>query len=301
MIKKIALILVGLAFLTGCEERTELGARAIIQAAAINFDEKGYVVNALLFSSGGSGLIDASEENVIRTDGRGETLVQALNDVSLSDGRAVYMSDIKLVVFGAGYEQSNLAEAMNTLYYDMGCGLDTLLACADEPSAVTELRFTEGVTSAEKLSELIENASRAGLAPKTTLLDALCSVESEKAFLLPYLSVEENGSMTSKDDGLSAVPKGAKSVVGGRLCEYLSPQETAGALLVSGENDKLTLSFFDGENERSCKAYRIKVKRLDNGETEVSARFRALNGASLTERDKNTALERLCEIVKLGL
>lgn len=66
--KKLALIIIGTLLLTGCEaDMTELGNRAIIQAAAIDFNGN-YRVSALLFSGGGSGgdTIDASQENVIK-------------------------------------------------------------------------------------------------------------------------------------------------------------------------------------------------------------------------------------------
>lgn len=299
MKREIALLLAGLALLTGCEERTELGERAVIQAAGINADEKGCEVNALLFSSNGSGLVDASKENVIRADGSGETLAAAIDDVSINDGRAAYLSNIRLIIFGEGYERADIASALNTLYYDMGCGLDTLLACADNPKEITALGFTEGVTSAEKLAELVENAALEGLAPKTTLLDALCAIESGSTFLLPYFTVEENGSMT--EQGVAAIPSGSRSVSNGTLGKRLSAEETAGALLVSGENDKITISFSNGKSERCCEAYNVKVRVQEDGSAKISARLRAKNGSRLSGEDKDGAMERLGEIVRAGL
>ena len=80
-------VLAGIILLSGCEA-TELGGRAIIQAAAIDHDGHEYIVSALLFSSGGGsgGEIDPSNENVIKVTGRGETFAAAVDDISLSDG-----------------------------------------------------------------------------------------------------------------------------------------------------------------------------------------------------------------------
>ncbi len=298
---KTAALLAGLMLITGCADRTELGERAIIQAAAVNADRDGYTVNALLFSSAGSGLVDASEENVIRVDGRGRTLAQALDDISLNDGRAAYLDDIKLVIFGRGFEEADIAAALNTLYFDMGCGLNTVLAYAEEPDEIMELRFTEGVTSAEKLLSLIDNANREGETPKTTLLDALCAAESGSAALLPRLVIEKNGSVTSQENGLTAVPEGSRSIYGGRLGRRCSAEETAGLMLVSGETDRLTLNFESGGKDRTCEARGISVRLLPDGSAEVSARFRARNGAALTERDETAAMERLREIVRAAL
>ena len=288
-----------LALLTGCEGRTELGERAIIQAAAIDCDEEGYTVNAMLFSSSASGLVDASEENVIRVDGSGETLAQALDDISLNDGREAYLDDIRLIILGAGFEETQLTQVLGTLYFDMGCGLNTVLAYADEPSEIVELRFTEGVTSAEKLLGLIDNAHREGISPKTTLLDTLCAAESDSAELLPRLVIEKNGSVTSQEDGLTAVPDGSRVVSGGKLGRQLSAEETVGLMLLSGDTRRLTLNFSeDGRGGgRTCEAYGIRVRRLDDGSAEVSAKFRARNGAALTAHDEQNALVRLTEIV----
>ena len=296
-----ALTFAALMLLAGCADRTELGERAIIQAAALNADEHGYTVNALLFSSSESGLVDASEENVIRVEGSGATLAQALDDVSVNDGRAAYLSDIKLVIFGGGFEDADITEALNTLYFDMECGLNTVLACADDAFEVIELRFTEGVTSAEKLLSLIENANREGISPKTTLLDALCAAESGSAVLLPQLVIEENGSVTSQDDGLTAVPSGSRLVSGGRLGRRCTAEETVGLMLVSGETHRLTLSFDSGGKDRVCEARSIRVRLLPDGSAQVSASFRAKNGAALAPRDEQGAMERLRELVMAAL
>ena len=63
IIKLIAVLLIAFIF-SGCSDPTALGNRAIIQAAAIDYDD-GYKISALMFSSGGSGgdTIDASQEN----------------------------------------------------------------------------------------------------------------------------------------------------------------------------------------------------------------------------------------------
>ena len=72
-------------------------------------------------------------------------------------------------------------------------------------------------------------------------------------------------------------------------------------MLVSGETDRLTLCFESGGKSRTCEARSIKVRVLPDGSAQVSASFRARNGAALTERDEQGAMERLQEIVRAGL
>ena len=109
------------------------------------------------------------------------------------------------------------------------------------------------------------------------------------------------GSVTSQEDGLTAVPDGSRSIYGGRLGRRCSAEETAGLMLVSGETSRLTLNFESGGKGRTCEARGIRVRLLPDGSAEVSARFRARNGAALTEREENAAMERLREIVRAAL
>jgi len=124
--KKLALIIIGTLLLTGCEaDMTELGNRAIIKAAAIDFNGN-YQVSALLFSGGGSGgdTIDASQENVIKVSGEGETLAEAIDNISLIDGKKLYMAETKLLILGSGFEKVSAADALETLYFYMLCSLN---------------------------------------------------------------------------------------------------------------------------------------------------------------------------------
>ena len=175
--KKICLVLAlaALLALTGCSDSTELGNRAIIQAAAVDYDGR-YHVCAMLFSSSGSGggTIDASGENVIRVNGQGETLSEAIDDISLVDGKRIYMCETKLLILGGGFENANALDALKTLYFDLRCSLNMPVCCVEKNTSAEELvslQFTEGITSADKPLSLIENANNMGVSPKTTLLD----------------------------------------------------------------------------------------------------------------------------------
>ena len=53
--------------LCGCADMTELGDRAIIQAAALDYRDGKYLVSALMFSGGDSGeRMNSSQDNVIK-------------------------------------------------------------------------------------------------------------------------------------------------------------------------------------------------------------------------------------------
>lgn len=302
MKKIIALAAFCALLFTGCSDSTELGNRAIIQAVAIDYDS-GYKLSALLFSSGGSGgdTIDASQENVIRVTSEGATLAEAVDNLSLTDGKKIYMSETKLLILGSGFTVTSAADALNTLYFDMRCSLNMAVCCAENAASITELRFTEGITSAEKPLSVIENGHELGVSPKATLLDLLCDSVSSKTSEVPLLAIIENGNgMTSSDDNKIAVLSGSRTFRNGYLAELHDSAETQAMVLINGKSDKTMLNYLHDGAEKTCEAYCIKVWNND-GKWTVSARFRTRNGGRLSESERAAALNALGQIIERGL
>lgn len=298
-----AIAAAGIMLLSGCEA-TELGGRAIIQAAAVDYAEGEYTVSALLFSSGGGsgGEIDPSNDNVIKVTGTGETFAQAVDDISLIDGKEIYMSENRLLILGSGFTNTDISPLLETLARDMRCSLNMLVCYADDPELLTDLRFTEGITAAEKPTDMIENAYKAGSAPRAYLLDLLNDTAADRETLLPMFTAEENGfGATADDSGMTAVISGSRVLSGGRLSKRLDSTETKGAMLLSGSTDRVLLTFEHAGTEHSCEAYCIKTKRLDTGEIRVSAKLRRRNGSPLPEELKTAALAELEDIIMAAL
>lgn len=292
---------------SGCSDATELGNRAIIQAAAIDFDD-GYKISALLFSSGGSGgdTIDASQENVIKVQGEGKTLSEAVDNISLVDGKKIYMCETKLLILGGGFEETDVADALNTLYYDLRCSLNMPVCCADNAEMLTDLQFTEGVTAAEKPLSIIENAHSLGAFPKTTLLDLLADRAGGRSSLIPMFRQTQNGrGMTTAEDGKTAVLSGSRRLSDGKLTDSYDQAETAGLMLINGITDKITLNYIYNDSEKTCEAYSIKVTRDNSNsrskDVKISAKFRARNGTALSEEERREALRSLTAIVENGI
>lgn len=307
---RIMLAILGLIALTGCADATELGDRAIIQAAAVDYDGK-YRVCAMLFSSSGSGgdTIDASQENVIRVKGEGETLAAAIDDISLVDGKRIYMSETKLLILGSGFEEVNADSALRSLYLDLRCSLNMPVCCVESGALaedIAALQFTEGITSADKPLSLIENANNMGVSPKTTLLDLLADSEGGKSSLLPMLTITENGSgMTASDDkendGKTAVLSGSRYYENGTLGEALTTRATAALMLTTKRSNKTTLNFKCGGEEMTCEAYGIKITDdplIGEGVLRVSAKFKTRGGGRLNEQERRAALNELVELIQ---
>lgn len=310
MKKIIVLTLITAILLSGCSDignATEIGSRAIIQAAAIDYDN-GYRVSALLFSSTGSGgdIIDASEDNVIKVTGEGETLAKAIDNISLIDGKRIYMCETKLLILGSGFELQNIKDVLNNLYFDFRCSLNMPVCCAENAEMLTDMQFTEGITSAEKPLSIIENAFEKGVSPKTTLLDLLCDLKAERNSLIPMFESVKNGrGMTSGEDGTTAVLSGSRELENGYLGRFYDSNQTAALMLWRGLSDRTTVNYnFDGGN-KTCEAYNIKIISDNRDDNEmsvcVSAKFRSRNGAGIDNEERKAALHSLAKLLENGI
>lgn len=299
---KTVLILAAALLLSGCADVTELGDRAIIQLAAIDHDEDGYHLSALLFSAGGSGgTIDVTKDNVIKVTGSGETLGDAIAQLSLADGKDIYMSEARLIVLGSGFEEESAFSALNMLYRDMRCSLSTPVCCMENAEALTDLEFTEGITAAEKPFSMIRNAELMGMTQETRLLDILADYAAGRATLIPSLGETKNGSgMTSDKNGRTAVPNGSRMMRDGRLTGFADMEQTTGYLLLSGLADSLALSYIAGGEEFRCEAYNIEAVMLSPEEFAIEADFRSTGGAPLTEEHEKLAREKLNSLAQKG-
>ena len=149
---------------------------------------------------------------------------------------------------------------------------------------------------------MIENANRAGISPKADLLTLLNNSAVGRESMIPLFSPEQNGfGLTADEEGLTAVLTGARVLSGGRLTSRLDSESTAGAMLLSGDSDRVPLTFSHGGREHSCEAYCIKIQRLDSGEVQVSARLRRRNGESLPEELREAAMMKLDSIINAAL
>ena len=301
MKKLLALVVIVLGC-CGCADTTELGDRAIIQLAALDYADGEYKLSALLFSAGGSGgELDVTETNVIKVTGSGDTLGEAVKQLSLIDGKEIYMSEAKLIVLGKGFEQADVASVITMLHRDMRCSLNTPVCYSEEAELLTDLQFVEGITAAEKPVDMIENAFLSGVSPKATVLDILADHAGGRQTLIPSFAEAKNGSgMTKSEDGSTAVLDGARFIENGRLSDKADTEQTAGYMLLSGLADSVVLDVDVNGEEVSCEAYNISVE-FQNGKPRISAYYRSRAGRYLTGEQEQACRRKLNEIVKNGL
>lgn len=295
-------ILAGCLLLSGCADVTELGDRAIVQLAAIDHDGSEYKLSCLLFSAGGSGgTIDVTKDNVIKVTGSGETLSEAIEQVSLIDGKDIYMSEAKLIVLGSGFEQQDVISSLMMLYRDMRCSLSTPICCAESAELLTDLEFTEGITAAEKPFSMIRNAELMAAAQETTLLDVLSGNEADRAVMIPSFEESKNGSgMTTDENGRTAVLNGSRFISDGHLKGFADMEQTTGYLLLTGLADSVALSYTADGHEYRCEAYNITADITAPDKVRLTADYRSTGGEPLSDKHERIAEKELNVLASHG-
>lgn len=300
MKRMLLALLVPMVLLTGCSDTTELADRAVIQALAVDCEKGVYRVSALMFSSGDT--IDASQENVIKVTGEGAALSEAVDKISLIDGKEIFLRETKLLILGSGFENADVINVLNTLYFDMRCSLNLSVCCAENAEAVTDIHFSEGITAAEKPLSIIENAHRTGVSPKTTLLDLLSDNNCGKTTPVPFFTLTQNGSGMTTDDSETTIEiSGTCNISEGKIQSYNTLSETIGLLIVAGECRKLPLNLIYNGKEYSCIARSITVSSdVQDGETalKVTAVIRDRNGKKLPPELERAAMDKLVGLIR---
>ena len=149
---------------------------------------------------------------------------------------------------------------------------------------------------------MIENAYRSGNSPRTYLLDLLNGTAAGKSVLIPQFAYTENGyGMTPDENGATAVLCGSREFSGGRLGRRLDIVETTGAMMLSGETDRVQFSFSHGGKEFGCVAENIRVEALPDGDISISANLRRRNGEKLPKELSTAAMEELHYLISAAI
>jgi len=174
------------SILAGCWNRRELNDIAI--AVALGFDKSGdqYAVSAQIVNPGevaakkGGG--DKGAPVVTYTE-KGDTVFEALRKILTQSPRKIYLSHVRIVVFGEELAKEGIGKTLDFLSRDHEMRTDFFIAVAKGIPAEKTLRLytiPQEIIPANKLFKSIEAASNAwAVASKVTLDELIADIVSE--------------------------------------------------------------------------------------------------------------------------
>ncbi len=154
--------------LCGCVDYVDLADRAIVQAIGIDYlpDKKVYRISMQYFnqsSEGGQNQIDKTQDNVLKSVGEGDNVFSAAKNASLLTGKDLLLSENRLIIIGKELRKYDLEQTMEFFIGNFHSHPQAYVAAAEETAEeLLDIRFKEGSTSSQRLSDLIRNAASEG-------------------------------------------------------------------------------------------------------------------------------------------
>ena len=203
----VSVILSALAvmfIMTGCSGAVEVNNRAFVQLIGIDYSDEMYTVSLQIFESQGSGgQTDTSKSYSASVYGTGITVLSAIADAELSQGKNLFLGHTKLVVIGKSVQ--NPAKDLS-MFLDEGMSPSCLIVYSDNPSKIIETKMSGGMYSAEYLLQIMQNNYQHGKLIYTTLAD----LASDNTAPVPVIEskkdvIDFNGLCLMKADGPAGI------------------------------------------------------------------------------------------------
>lgn len=250
--KLIGMIL-ALALLSGCIPHTELDQRAIILAIGIDYEEGEYSVAFQYYQPtglGGQALVDNSQPNILTSSGKGKDVHAALDDASFKCGRELLLGVAQIIIIGEEAANNSVTQVMDFARICFQSHPDMLVTVAEgKAEDYIQVKFSEGIASTQKLTYLLQNAERYGMASLPTALDLYISLETQQqSTCLPRLKLNEDGKSDASEDGKSVEISGGVLINKGKTQDNQDMDTMKGLQLLGGRINETTLTF-EQENE----------------------------------------------------
>ena len=250
--KLIGMIL-ALVLLSGCIPHTELDQRAIILAIGIDYEEGEYSVAFQYYQPtglGGQALVDNSQPNILTSSGKGKDVHAALEDASFKCGRELLLGVAQIIIIGEEAANNSVTQVMDFARICFQSHPDMLVTVAEgKAEDYIQVKFSEGIASTQKLTYLLQNAERYGMASLPTALDLYISLETQQqSTCLPRLKLNEDGKSDASEDGKSVEISGGVLINKGKTQDNQDMDTMKGLQLLGGRINETTLTF-EQENE----------------------------------------------------
>lgn len=216
----LSLAVAGVALIvSGCGYR-ELSQRILIQGVGVDKLRQGYQVTVRAAGSGEEG-----EQELFTC--QGETVLQALDSLSLSTGREPFYAHNYLVVFGRSCGEAGLADAMDFFirYYNTRPGVQVFLA-QDTAQQILSAQREDKLIPMGELQGLRESGPSSGQGVSVDFLEFVNA--SRRPGSSPVLPV-----LGEKEGRVSLV--GTAYFQGEKLQGFLDLDQTRGYLALEGE------------------------------------------------------------------
>ena len=138
-----------LLFLTGCWNYKELNEYAIVTGMAVDYKDNGYEVSFLIANGNKS---EESEAKTSLLTGKGDTIYNAIKNISLVSPKELYISHLSVVIFSEEIARRGLLNVLDFLLRDPQSHQNFYLLLAKDTKASDILSILSPLISSLSIS-----------------------------------------------------------------------------------------------------------------------------------------------------
>ncbi len=229
-----------------------------MQAIGIDINEGVYAVTLQVFSPDGGGgqtIVDPTKQNSRVITCYGETVAEALEETSISQGKVFFYGHNRLIVLGESTKDRSLMEVLEFFTNTSESRADVkVLFSNGEAKNILTSDINQGILPAQSIEKTVENGYDRTKISQTFLIDVLKNDD----VLLPVIeALDEKGEKELK----TVILTGSALYSKGEYKCFFDLDETRSALFLKGWGNS---AVFTADNGVSVEVFKAKTRFKNN-------------------------------------
>lgn len=296
--KLLVCIVMLAAMLSGCVNSVHLKDLMIVEGMGVEKqDEKVNVIIQTLKLGAAAGSETPQGNRTYNTEGKGDTIVDAVSGLSKSVSKKLFFGQNKLIVFSREIAENDFEEKLDYFLRSSDSRIDVAVCISDKDAKqIIESKENDSGVPSENIVYLLKNGEEAGLSAYVTMGE-LMNMSNDKTSDVYLAVLEKNeGQDNVKTKGLGLFSKQ-------KLAYVTNDEETMGFLLIADKVKTCSIEFEDAElGDVSVKIFSPKTEKkvmFSEGQVVFSVDIKAQLMIDEIEKGMVTSLddeklERIC-------
>lgn len=230
MKKKLITILFLIILLTGCYNYRELNNLAIIDAIGIDYKDNKFLVTAQILNVEKKAT-DDSEKLIVVYEGEGQSVAEAIRNMSLNDPKEMYLGHLELIILGESLTKDSVDKIFEFFLRDPKVRSEALVVTSKSDSAreILNQKVNSNIFPSKSIINSIEVSSKTeGNVVKETLEDLIKTTINKKVDpVITTIFIEKETTNKENIDQYSSIKLNNLALVKDkRIVDYLNKNES---------------------------------------------------------------------------
>lgn len=177
----IVAVIMLLLSLSGCIHTIGIKERGLIQAIGIDWENNEFVVTVQIFDAAGTGgpsTFDVTKENDILLQSRGETISDALKNLSQKQGKRMFLGNNKIIVLGDSILKEGYENVIDFFLATNESRSKTLVVAAEnKASDIVTAQLKGGIVPANAIELATNNSKNSSYTTNSTMVNLVTPMQ----------------------------------------------------------------------------------------------------------------------------